>query len=101
MTVYSVQLLTSSLAPSQPIQEPQTIRVEKLNYTLWPFQQRILDEISGDTLILGLPTGLGKTYLAGAYSKRESGEKLIRVLFSTPSVPLRVQQTLFAGKCST
>jgi len=95
---YSVQLLTSSLAPSQPIQETQLARVEALNYTLWPFQQKILDKIGGDTLILGLPTGLGKTYLAGAYLHRESAQKPLRVLFLTPSVPLGVQQTLFAQR---
>lgn len=95
---YSIQLLTSSLAPNQPIQETEEVRVETLNYTLWPFQQRILDEISGDTLILGLPTGLGKTYLAGAYLRRESAQKSLRVLFLTPSVPLGVQQALFAQR---
>jgi len=63
---YSMRLLTSSLAPEQLISTPQADRVEALNYTLWPFQQKILDKIGGDTLILGLPTGLGKTYLAGA-----------------------------------
>jgi len=74
------------------------VRVEALNYTLWPFQQKILDGIGGDTLILGLPTGLGKTYLAGAYLHRESTQKPLRVLFLTPSVPLGVQQTLFAKR---
>jgi ERCC4-related helicase len=95
---YSVQLLTSSLAPSQPIQEPQTVKIEGLNYTLWPFQQKILSKIGGDTLILGLPTGLGKTYLAGAYLYREASLKPLRVLFLTPSVPLGVQQALFAQR---
>jgi len=95
---YSVQLLTSSLAPNQPTQEAQAVEVEALNYTLWPFQQKILDKIGGDTLILGLPTGLGKTYLAGAYLHRESTQKPIRVLFLTPSVPLGVQQALFAQR---
>jgi len=64
---YSMRLLTSSLAPEPPIQDPRVVRVEALNYELWPFQQKVLDKIGGDTLILGLPTGLGKTYLAGAY----------------------------------
>jgi len=48
------------------------------------------------TLILGLPTGLGKTYLAGAKLYAESRERPIRVLFLVPSVPLGVQQALFA-----
>jgi len=52
---YSMRLLTSSLGPEQPISGPQAVRVEALNYTLWPFQQKILDKIGGDTLILGLP----------------------------------------------
>jgi len=95
---YSVQLLTSSLAPSQPTSTPQKVRVKAPNYTLWPFQQNILSKIGGHTLILGLPTGLGKTYLAGAYLQRESTQKPIRVLFLTPSVPLGVQQTLFAQR---
>ena len=47
-------------------------------------------------LILGLPTGLGKTYLAGAKLQMESQKAPIRVLFLTPSIPLGVQQTLFA-----
>lgn len=50
------------------------------------------------TLILGLPTGLGKTYLAGAKLKKDSKDKPIRVLFLVPSVPLGVQQTLFASE---
>jgi len=95
---YSIRLLTSGLAPDQPIQDTQSTRVETLNYTLWPFQQKILDKIGGDTLILGLPTGLGKTYLAGAYVQRESIRKPLRVLFLTPSVPLGVQQALFAQR---
>jgi ERCC4-related helicase len=95
---YSVQLLTSSLAPEQPISTPQEVRVEALNYTLWPFQQKILDKIGGDALILGLPTGLGKTYLAGAYLQRESSRKPLRILFLTPSIPLGVQQALFARR---
>jgi len=95
---YSVQMLTSSLAPSKPIQELQTVKVEELSYTLWPFQQKILSKIGGDTLILGLPTGLGKTYLAGAYLHRESSLKPLRVLFLAPSIPLGVQQALFARR---
>jgi superfamily II DNA or RNA helicase len=67
-----------------------------LSYGLWPFQKRILEEMGESTLILGLPTGLGKTYLAGAKLHEESLNKAIRVLFLVPSVPLGVQQTLFA-----
>lgn len=48
------------------------------------------------TIILGLPTGLGKTYLAGARLYEESRQRPIRVLFLVPSVHLGVQQTLFA-----
>lgn len=97
-SIYSVQLLTSSLAPTQPMQEAQSVRVEALGYTLWPFQQKILSRIGGDTLILGLPTGLGKTCIAGAYLLRESSQERLRVLFLTPSVPLGVQQALFAQR---
>lgn len=51
----------------------------------------------GDSiLILGLPTGLGKTYIAGAKLHRESASHSLRVLFLVPTVPLGVQQTLFA-----
>ncbi|MCS7112830.1 MAG: helicase-related protein [Nitrososphaerota archaeon] len=72
------------------------VRVEHLSYTLWGFQERILERIVGDTLIVGLPTGLGKTYIAGAFLRKVSLEKPIRVLFLVPSIPLGVQQTLFA-----
>jgi ERCC4-related helicase len=48
------------------------------------------------TLILGLPTGLGKTYLAGAKLHKESKHGPIRVLFLVSSVPQGVQQVLFA-----
>lgn len=74
----------------------EKIVISELGYTLWPFQKQILDEMGGSTLILGLPTGLGKTYLAGARLREESQRKPIRVLFLVPSVPLGVQQTLFA-----
>jgi len=40
---YSLQLLTSSFAPEKPMHHVGEVRVEALNYTLWPFQQRILD----------------------------------------------------------
>jgi len=95
---YSMQLLTSNLAPESPIADVQTVRVEALNYTLFPFQQKILDRVGVDALIVGLPTGLGKTYLAGAFIARESARNPCRVLFLTPSVPLGVQQTLFARR---
>ena len=95
---YSIQLLTSNLAPSDPVPETQKIKVGGLGYNLWPFQQKVLEKIGRRTLILGLPTGLGKTYLAGAYLKRESSQEPIRVLFLTPSIPLGVQQTMFARK---
>jgi ERCC4-related helicase len=95
---YSMQLLTSNLAPESPIERVQAVRVDRLNYTLFPFQQKILDKIGGDALIVGLPTGLGKTYLAGAFIARESTRTTCRTLFLTPSVPLGVQQTLFARR---
>lgn len=95
---YSIQLLTSNLAPSTPIPETQRVRIGELGYELWPFQQKVLGNIDGDALIIGLPTGLGKTYLAGAYLRRESGRDGIRILFLTPSIPLGVQQTLFTRK---
>jgi ERCC4-related helicase len=95
---YSMQLLTSNLAPERPIEEFQAVRVESMNYNLFPFQQKILEGISGNALVIGLPTGLGKTYVAGAFIARESALKPSRVLFLTPSVPLGVQQTLFARR---
>jgi ERCC4-related helicase len=39
---------------------------------------------------------LGKTYVAGAKIQEESLKRPLRVLFLVPSVPLGVQQTLFA-----
>lgn len=72
------------------------MEIPGLGYTLWPFQRQILASMGESTLILGLPTGLGKTYLAGARLYEESKEKPIRVLFLVPSVPLGVQQALFA-----
>lgn len=95
---YSIRLLTSNLAPTSPIPEPQRITIRELGYNLWPFQQKILGKITGDALILGLPTGLGKTYLAGAYLKRESSCNPIRVLFLIPSIPLGIQQAMFARR---
>jgi ERCC4-related helicase len=95
---YSTSLLASSLAPQHRIESEEFVSVEKTNYSLFPFQQRILERIRGDALIVGLPTGLGKTYIAGAFIARESARKQRRVLFLTPSVPLGVQQTLFARR---
>jgi len=92
---YSVSLVTSNLFPSKPIESPQKFRVQSLSYQLWPFQRRVLENIKGNTLILGLPTGLGKTFIAGAYLKEASKDSEIRVLFLTPSIPLGVQQTIF------
>lgn len=95
---YSTQLLISSLEPSSFIEAFKGVWIRKLNYKLWPFQERILRDIAEDTLILGLPTGLGKTYLAGAYLKDSSADGPISVLFLVPSIPLGVQQTLFARR---
>ena len=93
---YSVKIQSKNLQPSKPISEPARFRIRKLNYELWPFQIKVLKKIIGNTLILGLPTGLGKTFIAGAYLKEASRDKAIRVLFLTPSIPLGVQQTFFA-----
>ena len=95
---YSTKLLASSLAPNRRIEGEQRVAVERMNYYLFPFQERILERIKGGGLILGLPTGLGKTYIAGAFIARESSPDPKRVLFLTPSVPLGVQQTLFARR---
>jgi len=95
---HSVQLLTSTLVPRTSCPALQKVKINELNYKLWPFQQEILEKIGGATLILGLPTGLGKTFVAGAYLKNESIKRPLRVLFLTPSIPLGVQQTLFAKK---
>jgi ERCC4-related helicase len=93
---HSVRLTTSDLVPHAPCLHPERVVIATLGYTLWPFQQKILDEIGDSILILGLPTGLGKTYLAGATLHRESATRPLRVLFLVPTVPLGVQQTLFA-----
>ena len=93
---HSVRLITSNLAPRAPTPHRESVEILRLAYTLWPFQKRILSEMGESTLILGLPTGLGKTYLAGAKLYAESRERPIRVLFIVPSVPLGVQQALFA-----
>ena len=62
----------------------QRIEISCLGYTLWPFQERILEEMGRTAFILGLPTGLGKTYLAGAKLQRDSRERPVRVLFLVP-----------------
>jgi ERCC4-related helicase len=82
--------------PQGPVPEREYTVISRLGYSLWPFQERILHEMGEADLILGLPTGLGKTYLAGARLQVESKKAPIRVLFLTPSIPLGVQQTLFA-----
>lgn len=92
----SLSRTINSLTPQDPLKMPRSVQIFKLNYSLWDFQEKILNRIAGSTLILGLPTGLGKTYIAGAYLMRESQVKPIRVLFLVPSIPLGVQQTLFA-----
>ena len=91
-----MRLITSNLAPKIPRPHQESLVISKLGYTLWPFQSKILSEMRESTLILGLPTGLGKTYLAGAKLYLESKRKPIRVLFLVPTVPLGVQQALFA-----
>ncbi len=92
----SLSRTISGLMPRDPLGTPRSVQIFKLNYSLWDFQERILNRIAGSTLILGLPTGLGKTYIAGAYLMGESRVKPVRVLFLVPSIPLGVQQTLFA-----
>jgi len=93
---YSVKVATSNLAPQNARYERVKISIPGLSYTLWPFQEQILAGLGEATLILGLPTGLGKTYLAGARLYQRSQGTPIRVLFLTPSIPLGVQQTMFA-----
>ena len=97
---YSIDVITSSLVPEERIGAPQGVNVGTLNYKLLPFQESILKKIGEDNaLVVGLPTGLGKTYLAGAFIAREcTPRSQCRVLFLTPSVPLGVQQTLFARR---
>ena len=89
--------LVEELSPKTRIQHEQRIKIKR-NYKLWSFQEEILKKIKKHQreLIIGLPTGLGKTYVAGAYLEENSKNKEIRVLFIVPSVPLGVQQTLFA-----
>ncbi|MEM2137452.1 MAG: DEAD/DEAH box helicase family protein, partial [Candidatus Methanomethylicia archaeon] len=93
----SITRLVENLSPKKTINNRQYVKIKR-NYDLWQFQNEILERIWNYDrgLIIGLPTGLGKTYLAGAYLERESSENGIRVLFLVPSVPLGVQQTLFA-----
>jgi Fanconi anemia group M protein len=95
---YSIELLKTNLAPVSPIDCPEIIKVKTLNYDLYPFQRKILENTADGALVVGLPTGLGKTYLAGAFIKRTCAERGCRVLFLTPSVPLGIQQTIFARR---
>ncbi|MCX8170218.1 MAG: DEAD/DEAH box helicase family protein, partial [Candidatus Methanomethyliaceae archaeon] len=95
---YSIKILISDLVPRERIEFSQKVKITKINYELYPFQQRILNRINDDTFIVGLPTGLGKTYIAGAFLLRETINDSKRVLFLTPSIPLGVQQTLFVRK---
>jgi ERCC4-related helicase len=97
-SAYSIEMFTSNLAPEAAIEQRQVVKIESLGYSLFPFQEKILDKVGGDALVIGLPTGLGKTYLAGAFIARECAKTPSRVLFLTPSVPLGVQQTLFARR---
>ncbi len=93
-----MEVLTSNLAPDKTTWDLMRVKIDELSYDLWEFQQKILQRMGRSDLILGLPTGLGKTYLAGAYLKRESVGGHIRVLFLVPTIPLGVQQTLFARR---
>jgi Fanconi anemia group M protein len=95
---YSIKNLALDLIPKEVIYEEQKVSIKKLNYELYPFQKKILDKIKNTALIIGLPTGLGKTYIAGAFLLRETFNDPKRILFLTPSVPLGVQQTLFLRK---
>ncbi len=92
---YSISVVTSNLTPQNLTLERERIKISRLGFSLWSFQRKILLDIGQSTLILGLPTGLGKTYLAGAKLFEESKKGPIRVLFLVPSIPLGVQQTLF------
>ena len=93
---HSIQITTSNIAPRKPLLHQERTVISEMDYSLWPFQEKILHEMGDVDLILGLPTGLGKTYLAGARLHAESMKTPIRVLFLVPSIPLGVQQTLFA-----
>jgi len=92
----SITKLVETLAPSKPIYKRQYAKIN-IKYKLWKFQEEILSRILNYDygLIIGLPTGLGKTYIAGAYLERKFKDKGVRALFLVPSVPLGVQQTLF------
>jgi len=92
---HSVQIISSDLSPKSVASSRKGVEIPEPEYSLWPFQKDILDEIGDSTLILGLPTGLGKTYVAGAKLHRESRKRAVRVIFLVPSIPLGVQQTLF------
>lgn len=92
----SITKLVETLIPRSPIIRKQYVKIDR-KYSLWRFQEEILGKIlSYDYgLIVGLPTGLGKTYIAGAYLEKKFKDKGVRALFLVPSVPLGVQQTLF------
>ena len=51
-----VRLTTSNLAPRKPKSHPESVKI-CLGYTLWPFQQKNLAEMSNSTLILGRARG--------------------------------------------
>jgi len=73
----------------------RAITVRLTDYQLYPWQGRFLARISGrPTYMLGIPSGLGKTYIAGAWLARLG--RPVRVLFLVPTLALGVQQTLFA-----
>ncbi len=93
----SIRRLVDKLAPRHYIPKREKVVIKK-KYELWPFQKKILNKMKYEekSLILGLPTGLGKTFIAGAYLEELSKPNGIRVLFLVPSVPLGVQQTIFA-----
>ena len=95
-STFSVKTLITDLSPQGTVSTPKRFVINRLGYEVWPFQRQILLDMGGATLILGLPTGLGKTYLAGARLAELSQKRPIRVLFLVPSVPLGVQQVLFA-----
>jgi len=93
----SISRLVEKLTPRHPILSEEKVFIKK-KYELWPFQTNILNEMlsTPKALVLGLPTGLGKTFIAGAYLEAISLNRGIRALFLVPSIPLGVQQTIFA-----
>ncbi len=79
---YSVGVVTPILRSLVPPLQRERVVVSELGYGLWTFQKRMLSETGDYTLILGLPTGLGKTYLAGVKLLEESRKKPIAVFGS-------------------